>query len=374
MKKQAGRSKNRGMGSDLEPSSSISYADISKAAGVSPGLVSAFFSGKHYSAERKSGIGISPAKRKKIIDTCHKLNYVPDTPYAFYRLYPEKADVAVLLNGDVGSGFSNPYHSLIFEGIANRAFESEVELSNLFFRDSYDYLIRPEVLPNPILKGAICKIVLTGRPNYALVFRLLKMDVALVSVGPMIPLDGVLSVVPDYRDAAKQAIHVLHEKGHRTIAIANLYLTSDQYNGRMLREGYLEAFRELGLSIDGRYFLDTGGEENADEFIGLFKALDVKPTAIFCLDDNTARIVKRLLEGEGYSIPDDISLLGCNDDRINQEIQPALSTIHLPCCEMGSRAYDELTRIAVEGRPVGHETIVLPVHYVENGTVKAVSV
>lgn len=354
-------------------SASLSYAAIAKAAGVSSGLISAFFSGNQYSSERKKGIGISEAKRKKIKDICRKLNYIPENPHAYYILYPEKADVAILMNEDVTDGFSNPYHSLVFEGLAKRAFEKEVELSNLFFRSDHDYMIRPEALPNPLLRSAIKKVGLTGRPNYSLICQLLRMDVALVIVGNSVPMDGIVSVVPDFREAGRLGMQILVEHGHRSILVAAPHpMSADRYNGRMMREGCRQAAREYEVDFAENRIFELGPQTMQKEIIDVLSASQERPTAIFSFDDNQARQITHLLEKAGYSIPRDISILSCNDDRINQETPPGLSTIHLPCRAVGRTALDELNRIALEGRPIRARTVCLPVHFVDHGTLRSI--
>lgn len=355
-------------------SGQISHADIARAAKVSPGLVSAFFSGNHYGNERKSGIGISEATRQRIKETCLKLNYVPDNPLGFFRLYPERADVAYLLNQYVTDGFTNPYHSLLFEGFAKSAFELQVDLSNLFFRTDRDYLVTPEGLPNAILRGAIKKVAVTGQPaNYSLIYQLLRMEVAVVLVGYSTPIDGVVSVVPDFKEGARLAVHTLYEYGHRRIAVAGYprNLGRGSYSSRHLIDGLVQGFQEVGLPFDENAILEA--ETGCHDVAAQIAKQRERPTALFCLEDQMAREVSLALGALGIRVPDDISILGCNDDRINQENQPGFSSIHLPCRQVGARAFVELNRIASEGRPEKHETIMLPVRYVDNGTVRKLS-
>lgn len=348
----------------------ISHADIARAAGVSPGLVSAFFSGNHYTAQRRSGIGISDASRHKIRETCIRLGYIPDSPVSFFRLYPEKADVAFLLNEVVDDGFSNPYHSLLFEGFARSAFGSEVDLSNLFFRSDRDYLANPEALPNAILRNAVKKVGIASQPtNDSLIHQLIRMELAVVLVGNATPIDGVVSVVPDYREAARLGVHKLHEFGHRNFVIAGYERNKrrDIYGGRQTLEGLATGFREIGKPFDEGAILvaKRGSQELADQLVAMKK----RPTAVFCLEDQLARELSLALMERGLKLPKDMSLLGCNDDRINQEKRPGFSSIHLPCRKIGARAFAELNRIAVEGTPEKHETVVLPVNFVDQGSI-----
>jgi DNA-binding LacI/PurR family transcriptional regulator len=346
---------------------------IAKEAGVSPGLVSAFFSGKHYGPDRKRGIGISEATKEKIRRTCHRLNYIPDNPLGFYRLYPEKADVALLLNEKVGGGgFSNPYHSLIVEGFARVALESQVDLSNLLYRDEHDYLVDPTGLPNSIQRGSIKKVALIGRPlNYSLVYRLFKMDAAIVLAGQSIPMDGLVSVVPDFFAAGKLGIQVLAEHGHREILVGWTHTTDPRtYNGKLLHEGCRVGAEEHGIVLRDDDFIKMGHSPNYVDALLPALSRPKPPTAIFCLEDQLARSVSVSLQNFPSELNSDLAVLGCNDDRINQEQFPRRSTIALPCREVGALAFQEVNRIAVEGRPEGDVTRILPVKYVDNGTLR----
>ncbi len=352
---------------------SISHARIAEEAGVSPGLVSAFFSGNHYSPNRPRGIGISAATRQRIKETCLRLNYVPDNPAGFFRLYPEKADVGFLLNENVRDGFSNPYHSLIIEGFAKLAFEQNVDLNNLFFRQEHDYMLSPEALPNAIQRGAIKKVALMGLPpNYSLLLRLKQLDVATVVLGLDPDLDGMVSIVPDYFEAGRTAIHELYRNGHRRIAVFAAYHSSrHRYNGKLLAHGCVSAAKELGVPLNEEDVVEvdlSSKSRMAPE--EMFKSLNPRPTGVFCFDDQMARVLISTLAEAGIRTPDDVSVIGCNDDRYNQELPTRHSTIHVPCREMGMRAFQELTRIAVDGPPKKRETILMPVTYVDRGTVK----
>jgi len=350
----------------------ISHAEIARAAGVSPGLVSAFFSGNHYGPDRKSGIGISLATRRKIKETCHRLRYVPDNPLGYYRLYPEKADVAFMLNTTVTDGVANPYHAMVFDGFAKCAFKHDVDLSNLFFLPDHDYLIVPEELPNAIQRGAIKKVAITGNPvNYSLINCLLRMEVEVVAAGQAPPVDGVVSVVPDFKKAAYLGLKTIFEHGHRRIAVISYdrTLAGANYNSRLFREGCLEAIADFGIELCEGDFIVLKSTPECTFWADRWKDPRLRPTALFSLEDQLARELAQCLRINGMRIPEDISVVGCNDDLINRNSEHGFSTVALPCYEIGARAFSELNRVAVEGRPEGPETIILPPNYVDRGTV-----
>jgi DNA-binding LacI/PurR family transcriptional regulator len=95
------------------------------------------------------------------------------------------------------------------------------------------------------------------------------------------------------------------------------------------------------------------------------------PSAVFFFDDHLARVFVEALSSHGLRVPQDLSIIGCNDDLLNQKNQGGFSTIHLPCAEIGARAFEELNRLAVEGRPKSSETIMLPVKYLDRGTLRS---
>lgn len=374
MSTNTGDSKARG--GRRRSSGTISHAMIAKEAGVSPGLVSAFFSGNHYTPDRKHGIGISDATREKIRRTCLKLNFVPDDPLGFYRLYPEKADIALLLNDKVrGGGFSNPYHSLIVEGFARAALETQVDLSNLMYRDDHDYLVDPSGLPNAIQRGSIKKVALIGRPlNYSLLHRLFKMDATVVLAGQAIPMEGLVCVVPDFFEAGRLAMQVLAEAGHRRVVVGWSSSTSRQtYNGRLLREGCLLGADEQGMIFDEGDFVQLGQGRDCAEALGPYLTRPEPPTALFCMEDQLAREFNVSRGSFPPELQRELAILGCNDDRINQEQVPRFSSIALPCREVGEMAFRELNRIAVEGRPTSEVVLTIPPRYVDNGTLPRLS-
>ena len=355
------------------PNGPVTHLDVAREAGVSRGLVSAYFTGNHVGGGAKKGIGISQATRLKIKEAAIRLKYAPETPQAFFQLFPEQAEVAFLLNEKIVDGFTNPYYSLIFEAFAQRAREKRVDVTSLFFNSDYDYLVNPELLPGLIQRGSVRKVVIIGGVNYSLIHHLLQADVRVIVVGQALPIDGLVSVMPDFQEAGRMAIQTLAKNGHRSIAaVAGAYASLTNFNSRRIWDGCLEATRSLGLLLDERRFAQEGSirDANPASATDALLAMDPRPSGVFCFDDNTARRVINGLNVRGVSVPGDLSVVGCNDDRINREMPAGVSTIHFPCEELGHCIFEEITRLAVEGRPKGRKVVVLQCSYVDRGTVK----
>ena len=59
------------------------------------------------------------------------------------------------------------------------------------------------------------------------------------------------------------------------------------------------------------------------------------PTAVFAANDAIALGAMKAIKEQGYAIPQDISIVGFNDEDASTFITPALTTIHAPSYDMG---------------------------------------
>lgn len=356
--------------------SSPSHAEIAKVAGVSRSMVSAFLSGSQYRSGGKGGIGVGSSSASSIRRACKQLNYFPGDPAMMFRVYPETAPIGLMLTRGTPSGFSSPVHSLIFEGIANRACEEGVDLHNLFYQADFDYLIEPRKLPQSILRGGVKKVIIVGGYfNYTLAYQLLKMGVAVTVVGKAPPIDGISAIVPDFFSAARTAIHSLCEHGHRNIAVVmDHFARPDSYHGRLIRDGCSQAMRDHQIPFDTENIIihaplnNSGFESPAEQILNQ----SPRPTAVYCIHGETARGLATDLSMAGLGIPEDISLMVGDDDMINQNMGRGFSAIHLPYKEMGENAFDEVTHTALEGPPEKQKTVVLPFKLIDRGTVSRI--
>ena len=67
-----------------------------------------------------------------------------------------------------------------------------------------------------------------------------------------------------------------------------------------------------------------------------------RPTAIIAANDSVATVVMRTVRQAGLRIPDDISVVGIDNQPFSALLDPALTTIQLPLVEAGKRAIELL--------------------------------
>ena len=66
--------------------------------------------------------------------------------------------------------------------------------------------------------------------------------------------------------------------------------------------------------------------------------MDPLPDGIFLTNDFVAAVCMRTLKESGIRIPEDIAVVGFNNDVIGKLIEPALTTINYPGIDMGEIA------------------------------------
>lgn len=141
----------------------------------------------------------------------------------------------------------------------------------------------------------------------------------------------------DNRQAAYEATRHLLEKGCRRIVHITVSSTQSVYRERF--RGYAEALAEAGIPLDmellylGDLSLESGAE--AAKYI---LALPNRPDGIFVANDNCAAGCVIALKKQGIRVPEDIAVVGFNDDPVCRIVEPNLTTVHYPGYEMGEMA------------------------------------
>ena len=155
--------------------------------------------------------------------------------------------------------------------------------------------------------------------------------------------ESLPSVVPDEVGAAWTAVQTLLKHGHKRIGFINTMEPVPAATERL--EGYRLALVNQGIAFDPALVahcpnaLPADGEEATPQLLDLPQP----PTAIFCFNDRIAMGAYRAINRRGLRIPDDISVIGFdNQDQIAAWLEPGLTTMQLPHSAMGAWAVEYL--------------------------------
>lgn len=156
------------------------------------------------------------------------------------------------------------------------------------------------------------------------------------------------------------AVRHLHQLGHTQIAFLRGPARRQSSDER--QRGYRYGLAECGLQFNPSYVVTadytTGPIEwqaATQDLIGLAE----RPTAVLASDDSVAAVVMRTLQIAGVRVPEDIALVGVDDQSFAPLLNPALTTVRLPVLEAGQTAISLLLeRLRGVTRPAAR--VVLP--------------
>lgn len=151
--------------------------------------------------------------------------------------------------------------------------------------------------------------------------------------------------IDNYR-AAYEAVQHLIKLGHQKIAT----IAGDQITqaGTLRLTGYRDAMKDCGLSIPSYYetfgdFLRTPAREAAQRLLKMKN----RPTAIFAASDVMALEIIDLAPRYDIRIPEDLSVIGFDDNPLNIASPVRLSTVYQPLVEMGRLGAEHIKQISL---------------------------
>jgi LacI family transcriptional regulator len=168
------------------------------------------------------------------------------------------------------------------------------------------------------------------------------------------------AVLPDHREGGRLAGRHLTELGHSRIGVisgpANLLVNQERLRG------FRDHLRTVDLTLPpgqigkGDFTRDGGRAATVDL---LTRNPDL--TAIFALNDVMAvGALAALRDDLHLPVPDRVSVVGFDDIALTSDVQPALTTVHLPLEEIGQHGM----RLLLDDQSSGLRTVRIPARLV----------
>ncbi|MNI41942.1 putative HTH-type transcriptional repressor ExuR [compost metagenome] len=152
-------------------------------------------------------------------------------------------------------------------------------------------------------------------------------------------------------------------RGHKHIGVIVPNVSSKAI--RLRKEGFLAKAAELGIAVNPEHivfadFSERGGDEAIQQ---LFMKPVAPPSAIFIISDQMAVGALAALNGLGKRVPDEVEIIGHDDDEVTNYTIPKLSTVHLPVEQMAEACIHILTGL-MHHRTTVPESKMLETHIV----------
>jgi DNA-binding LacI/PurR family transcriptional regulator len=167
--------------------------------------------------------------------------------------------------------------------------------------------------------------------------------------------DAVSGAMVDQERGARIAVGHLIELGHRRIG--HVAGPADWIDGALRTEGWRAALQEAGLDDD--LLLEGDWSAESGYAIGRRLAAERTATALFVGNDQMALGVLRAFNEASVRVPDDVSVVGFDDQPESGYFTPPLTTVRQDFEELGRRCMDAMLKEIEAGAPVS-STVVIP--------------
>jgi LacI family transcriptional regulator len=300
----------------------ITIYDIAKQIGVSPATVSRALN---------NSASISIETREKINALAEKLGY-RHNPFASSLRLQKTHTIGVILH-ELNSYFITSvlagiekivteakYHLIIAHSAENPDLEAANAL-NLFHKR---------------VDGVIASLSFgTEALSHFKQFR--NKNIPLVFFDRVFEESDYAKVIINNFQAGYDATTHLIQQGCKRIGLITSSLKRNVYSERM--KGYRQALQDNHLKYDEKLLIiDPIKEEDAIRSAKKILAMKRLPDGIFITNDFCAAVIMQVLKDAGICIPQDIAIVGFNNDIIGKVISPKLTTINYPGFEMGQVA------------------------------------
>ncbi|MEI7750504.1 MAG: LacI family DNA-binding transcriptional regulator [Candidatus Omnitrophota bacterium] len=267
-----------------------------------------------------------------------------------------------------GEGFfMNEYYMKLLSGVADSLLETKYRFKLLMLKcadrkwDRYNFRAA---------EGVDGMIVTHWRVVFSDKSVFEKLGIPCVMIGD--PERGVRAsfVSADQEKGGWLAAQHLYGKGHRRFAVVTGGAFSVDSQLRM--KGFQSFLRSRHIALPkDRIFCGEFQEDVAASAVEKFLKTKPKGTAIFCFNDDMAYGVIRKMREAGLRCPQDISVMGFDDDSRAAACEPPLTTVRVPLYDVAKQATRHLVEKLASGAKgfAGHEEL-LPVEVVVRKSVR----
>ncbi|MFK4637575.1 DNA-binding LacI/PurR family transcriptional regulator [Paenarthrobacter histidinolovorans] len=312
--------------------------DVARVAGVSHQTVSRVLNNHP---------NVSSKTRERVEQAITELGYRRNT--AARSLVTRRSQTIGVLGSELAQ--YGPSHTLL--GVQQAARDAGYFVSVAGLRE-----VTPETIKDAVAhfmdQGVDGIVVTVPHPGTFDVLRDITAQVPLVAVGS-IGDEHLSGATVDQRQGAQLAVQHLLDLGHKKIG--HLSGPVDWIDAAARIEGWEDALTQAGLEpgtlIEGDWSAECGYRE------GLKLAADRSMTAIFVANDQMALGVLRAFNEAGVKVPDDISVVGFDDQPESAYFIPPLTTVAQDFEELGQRCIDLLLD-RIEGEATSTAATVAP--------------
>ncbi len=298
---------------------------------------------------------VAPAMVRTVNEAIARLNYVPNR--AARSLARRRSQViALVVPEPTARVFTDPFFASVVQGIAVQIADTEYTLNMVISSAT-----NPDKTRTYLMGGNVDGALIVSHHRGDRFFAELGHAIPVVFGGRVVAED---STVPGFADdsyivdvenrrGADRATEHLIARGRRNIA--TIAGPQDMAAGVDRLAGWHDAMRRNGLDESRLVFGDFSPRSGTQAMRGVLERGRV-PDGVFAANDQMAVGAYRAIAAAGLRIPEDIAVVGFDDDDYGATAVPALTTIRQPSLLLGETMADLLVK-RLAGEPVERRTL-----------------
>lgn len=301
----------------------VTIEDIARSANVSISTVSRVL---------RNTTGVSSKKRESVLNAVARLDYRPNV---FAQSLASGQSMTI---GIITQNFGSPFYDGILQGILQGLEASDY--SPIFADGRWDPFVEKRALQTFQDRRVDGLILIGGQLPELLLTRLSKETPLLIVARNLDSLSEHCLAVDNFK-AGYEVTRYLLDQGHRNIAHITAKMIYDESVSdiRQRYEGYKQALADTGIEPDPELVV-AGDLLQYSGVLAVEMLLSQKRpfSAIFCANDQMAFGARLGLYRRGIRVPEEISLVGFDDENTAAFMLPPLTTVRQPSVAMGQSA------------------------------------
>lgn len=296
---------------------------MAQLSGISKTTVSRVINNKGYVSEEKKAL---------VLKAMEELEYHPNL--SARRLRGQLTTTI----GVIVPKITNPFFSYLVDAIEEAAYEKGYQV--LIFQSNEDPKKELAFL-NLLKTKQVDGVIMTAVENQ---WSKVK---SFIKHGPIVLCNVYIdkSKVPTVRlnqyKGTYDGIKHLIERGHRRIAYCTGGFFKKEGKGKERNQGYQKALEEAGILINPNWvFINQHSIEDGQQLLRKILEMKERPTAVFTGSDEVASGMIAEASAHGIRIPDDLAIMGFDDQPIARVVSPKLTTIKQPVDQLGEKAVE----------------------------------
>ena len=300
-----------------KPTTRVTIRDVAKAADVSAVTVSHVLKGRTHKS--------SPQTCERVLRIAREMNYIPVAQPSTQQRLAETRIIGLVFDA---MDWDSYWGMQTFRGMRDGAQELGYDLLTI---------LRPAVAWSPAQEdlrlldrrsdGLIFVLPINREGTFA---ALAQHHIPVAACYFEAQAPNVTCVTVDNHGALRAAVELAIANGHRDLLFLGVHTQRSDFRRR--HEGYIAGCGVHG--IEPRALLVHNEEELKSVLLPQLQAL--RTTAILCAADSLAFATWNILDGHGWRVPRDISLVGMDD--LPEAAERGLTTVRISGAEVGQQA------------------------------------